>query len=146
MQLTEHFSDAELGVACCEQRLIDNATFICVKLLEPIRAQFGPLAVDDGYRDPAHNARVGGKEFSYHLFDGGESAADVRPTGTTIQGLFNWIRLSSGLPFDKAILEYNKDGLPACVHLQINSAARPRRLAYTGSTGAGVDYTPVEVN
>lgn len=146
MQLTEHFSDTELGVAGCEQRLIDNATFICVKLLEPIRAKFGPLSVDDGYRDPAHNARVGGKESSYHLFDSGHSAADVRPTGTTIQGLFDWIRLTSGLPFDKVILECSKENLPACVHLQIDSDAPPRRKAYTGSTGAGVNYTPVEVN
>lgn len=147
MQLTEHFTDAELGVAGCGPSLIDNATYICTVLLEPIRAQFGPVSVDDGYRDPAHNARVGGKPDSYHLFNGGQSAADIRVNGATLQMLFDWIRLKSELPFEEVILEYSKDNLPACVHLAIDSqAATPRRLALTGSTGAGEVYAPVEVS
>jgi hypothetical protein len=144
MQLTPHFADTELGVAGCAQNLIDNATYIATQLLEPIRAQFGPVSVDDGYRDPAHNARVGGKPDSYHLFNGGQSAADIQVSGATLQMLFDWIRLTSGLPFDKVILEYSGN-LPECVHLQIDSQAAPRRLAYTGSTGAGTIYLPAEV-
>jgi hypothetical protein len=49
--------------------------------------------VDDGYRDPAHNARVGGKPESQHLYLGGNSAADFRPVGAGLQTVFDWIRL-----------------------------------------------------
>jgi hypothetical protein len=145
MQLTAHFSDTELAVAGCEARLLDNATYICDQLLEPIRLNFGPVRVDDGYRDPTHNARVGGKPDSYHLFDFGRSAADIRVNGQTLQYVFDWIRLRSGLPFDKVILEYSEN-IPACIHLQIDSKSQPRRLAYTGSTGAGTEYLPAAVN
>lgn len=144
-QLTEHFSDHELGVEGAEQRLIDNATYICEKLLEPIRAKFGPVNVHDGYRNPEHNADVGGKPTSYHQFDAGRSGADIDVLPTSYQECFDWIRLDSGLPFDKVILERNKSGEDAAIHLQIDSGAPPRRLAYTGSTGAGEKYLPVEV-
>jgi hypothetical protein len=145
MQLTEHFADTDLGVAGCEPWLISNAIFLCKKLLEPIRAKFGAVHVHDGYRDPAHNARVGGKLNSYHLFESGRSAADidVSPTGNT--ALFDWIRLESGLPFDEVILEYDEQGEAGTVHLQINSAADSRRIALVGKTGDGKVYTHVEV-
>lgn len=145
MQLTEHFTSEEMGVDSFNDRLVANATFICRKLLEPIRAQFGPVKVHDGYRDPDHNAAVGGKPTSWHQFDGTQSAADIDVLPVPFQECFDWIRLESGLPFDKCILERNSAGEPATIHLQIDSAANSRRLAYVGSTGAGTAYTPVEV-
>jgi hypothetical protein len=145
MQLTEHFADSELGVGGCEQRLLTNAKNLCTLILEPIRAKFGPVDVHDGYRDHWHNIRVGGKPTSYHLFDDGRAAADVQAMAVGYQGLFDWLRLESGLLFDKAILEVNKAGVPACVHVQVDMMNAPRRLAYTGHTGAGTAYTPVEV-
>lgn len=145
MQLTEHFADTELGVAGCDAQLVANATYICAQLLEPVRAKFGPTMVDDGYRDAAHNARVGGKPDSYHLFNGTRSAADIRVVGATLQSAFDWIRLESELPFDEVILEYSGD-VPACIHLQIDSAVKPRRWAFTGATGAGTEYEPALVS
>ena len=145
MQLTEHFADVELGVAGCEERIVRNASYLCVAVLEPIRAEFGPVRVHDGYRDPGHNARVGGKAASFHLFEGGKSAADIDAPGTGIKTLFDWVRLESGLPFDKVILETNAEGMPMTVHLQIDSGSTPRRQAFTGSTGAGTAYVEVEV-
>lgn len=145
MNLTEHFTDNELGVAGAEQRLIDNAIFLCEKILEPIRAQFGPVHVHDGYRNPEHNAAVGGKPTSWHQFDGNQAAADIDCLPTDFKTVFDWIRLWSGLPFDKVILEHNAAGLPAAIHIQVDTEAEPRRLAYTGSTGAGTVYTPAEV-
>lgn len=147
MQLTEHFQDAELGidiVADPAQR-VANAVFICTQLLEPIRAKFGPVHVHDGYRSAEHNAAVGGKPTSYHQFDGTQSAADIDVLPTGFQEAFDWIRLESRLPFDKVILEMNSAGEPAAIHLQADSGAKPRRLAYTGATGAGTVYKPVEV-
>lgn len=145
MQLTEHFSNAELGVEDASEQLVANAMYICQQLLEPIRAKFGPVKVHDGYRSPEHNAAVGGKPTSYHQFAGTQSAADIDVLPTDYHAAFDWIRLESGLPFDKVILEANSAGQPAAIHLQIDSAVPPRRLAYTGSTGAGKAYTPVEV-
>lgn len=38
MQLTPNYTAEQLGVAGCEQRLIDNARVLCERILEPIRA------------------------------------------------------------------------------------------------------------
>jgi hypothetical protein len=145
MQLTSHFSDTELGVAGCEDRIVSNARFLCTEVLEPLRDKFGPIEVHDGYRPPAHNEQVGGKPNSFHLFEGGHAAADVGSAEASYQELFDWLRLDSGLPFDKVILETGPTGAPACVHIQIDAEEAPRRLAYTGQTGAGTVYVKVEV-
>jgi len=147
MQLTEHFGYAELGLEfpCGDERLVQNAIFLCQKLLEPIRAQFGPVVVNDGYRAPEHNERVGGKPTSYHLFEDGKAGADITIPSVSLQEAFDWIRLESGLNFDKVILESNSQGEPRCIHLQIDRNALPRRQAFTGSTGAGTVYPQVEV-
>lgn len=146
MQLTPHFADTELGVEGASPQIVNNAIYLCEQLLEPIRAKFGPVNVHDGYRPPAHNEAVGGKPASYHLYDGTQAAADIDVLPTGFQDLFDWIRLKSHLPFDKVILETNSAGEPATVHLQIDSAVSPRRLAYTGSTGAGTVYVPQKVS
>lgn len=148
MQLSPHFSDKELGVIGAEQRIIDNATFICMTILEPIRQHFGrPVNVHDGYRDPVHNQRVGGKTASFHLFDGGHAAADIDVGGDTMptyRQVFDWIRLESHLPFDKVILEHNAAGEDAVVHIQVDRFNKPRREAYVGGTGNSQQYTLVE--
>lgn len=145
-QLSQHFSDKEMGVVGCPQNIVDNATFICVALLEPIRLHFGAsINIHDAYRDLGHNARVGGKTASFHLFGGGKSAADIDVTGHTYREVFDWIRLESKLPFDKVILEHNSAGADATVHLQIDRNNPPRREAFVGGTGNSLHYTLVEV-
>jgi Peptidase M15 len=144
--LTEHFSEEELGVAGCDPRLANNAKALCDRILEPIRDQYGePLRVHDGYRDPGHNARVGGKAASWHLYSGTQAAADIDVQGIPLREVFDWVRLKSGLPFDKVILETNAAGIPACIHLQFDYASGPRRLAYIGGTGNSQSYTPMSV-
>jgi hypothetical protein len=147
MQLTEHFADTELGVAGVDARIVANATQLCRLLLEPIRAKFGPVAVDDGYRNAAHNAAVGGATDSQHLYEGANSAADIRLLAWTIGFVFDWIRLESGLPFDQVILERARGmRTPTCIHISYNGAlAAQRREALVGEThGTGV-YVRVEV-
>lgn len=146
MQLTEHFSDAELGVAGCDERLQGNARFLCTEILETVRDHFGPILVHDGYRDPAHNQRVGGKPTSFHLYENGRAAADIGAALASCGDVFDWIREKSGLPFDKVILEFSPDGAAACVHVQVDVLNAPRRNAYIGPTGAGTDYEPVPVD
>jgi zinc D-Ala-D-Ala carboxypeptidase len=146
VQLTEHFTEMELGVEGEEARLKESAKALCQEVLEPIRAHYEKaIRVHDGYRNILHNSNVGGKSTSWHLFQGYRAAADIDVPGVPLTELFRWIRLESKLPFDKAILEHTKDGIPRCVHLQMDMSAVPRRLAYVGETGAGQTYTPVEV-
>jgi len=148
MQLSPHFSDAELGVVGAEQRVIDNATFLCNTILEPIRQHFGrPVNVHDGYRNTDHNAAVGGKLASFHLFAGGQAAADIDVGGDTLptyRQVFDWLRLQSKLPFDKVILEHNSVGEDATVHIQVDRTNPPRRESYVGGTGDSQQYTLVQ--
>lgn len=145
MNLTDHFTDAELGVAGCDAQLVENARYLCTEILEPIRAHFGPVRVHDGYRDTGHNARVGGKPDSFHLFEWGRAAADVDAPHVGLADLFDWLRLESKLPFDKVILESNSQGVAAAIHIQVDRLNPPRRQAYTGHTGNGTTYLPQEV-
>lgn len=146
-QLSPHFMQSEMGVIGCDDRLIQNAQFVATTILEPVRAHFNsPIRVHDGYRDPGHNSRVGGKPASFHLFDDGKGAADFDVMGIGLQETFDWIRLSSELPFDKVILEHNAVGQPECVHVQVDRLTAPRRQAFVGGTGASEDYTQVQVS
>jgi zinc D-Ala-D-Ala carboxypeptidase len=89
-KLSDNFSDSELGVETAEPRIVENATFLCVTLLEPIRAHYNyPLRVHDGYRDPGHNSRVGGKPTSWHLlFTGSQAAADFDVLNVGLRRVF----------------------------------------------------------
>lgn len=143
--LSPHFTEEELNLQGCDDRVIQNAVFLCEQLLEPIRSHYQlPLCITSGERCQAHNHDVGGKPTSFHLYEGGHAAADFRVLGIAVTQLFNWIRGASGLPFDKVILEYKGD-IPDIVHIQIDRLNAPRREAYIGQTGNAQHYTKVEV-
>ena len=152
MQLSPNFADTELGVASLsiDAQIYANAKQICAVLLEPIRDQFGPIAVDDGYRNPAHNAAVGGAPDSQHLYIGENSAADFRTFSAAfpLEDVFDWIRLTSHLPFDQCILEcVPGTKIPSCIHISYNGALpKQRRQALTGETNGAGAYQSVEVN
>jgi hypothetical protein len=163
-QLTPHFADTEPGLtvlAGADSHVIENVTFLCEKVLEPIHDKFGAVHVHDSYRDPGHNAQVGGKTASFHLCIGGHAAADIDVPAATFPQLFDWLRLESKLQFDKVILEtrlplpstnpaellewVKKPGVCACVHIQIDRLNPSRRQAFIGQTGAATVYIQVEV-
>lgn len=149
MLLSQHFSDTELGVAGMEgTQTYANAEQICELLLEPIRAQFGPVSLSCGYRSLQDNARVGGTPLSQHLYIDENSAADIVDCGDVeLAVAFNWIRLDSHLPFDQLILEINPTTqVAACIHISYNGAATPRRQALTGETNGQGKYSSVQVN
>ena len=57
------------------------ASRLCVHLLEPLRAKFGPCTVTSGYRTGEHNDRIpGAAKHSQHIYNHGPSsiAVDVR--------------------------------------------------------------------
>jgi hypothetical protein len=148
-QLSDHFSDTELRVDGARPGIIANAKFLCLQILEPIRAEFGALQIHSGYRDPAHNEAVGGVHGSFHLYVGDECACDFSPLapGTDLEEIFDWLRMDSKLPFDHVILEHDpKTKAPKCIHIQahvMNANRRPRG-AYLRATGAALDTVAVE--
>ncbi len=80
-QITPHFSLAEMASRDSADAGQDtpgdvyhNLTHLCQDVLEPLRAQFGPLTITSGYRSVAHNEAVGGAPGSKHTFG---MAADI---------------------------------------------------------------------
>jgi zinc D-Ala-D-Ala carboxypeptidase len=138
MQLTEHFSLAELTAsATAAQQGIDNTpSAVIVKnltrtaqILERVRVLLGsvPMRVSSGYRCPALNAAVGGVRDSAHL--NGLAADFVCPGfGTPLQICR---RLESlGVDFDQLIQE------GTWVHIGLaTDGVKPRRQVLTAHFG-----------
>ena len=138
--LSEHFSFDELTGSnkfpdLVEKNRFEAAAFtdklgqLCRDLLEPIRAQFGPVVVTSGYRCPALNAAIGGVETSQHAI---AEAADFIVPGRDLDTVFDWIRCSN-LEFGQVILE------PGWIHLSLGVPYRPDAkcheiLIYDGHT------------
>lgn len=145
-QLTDHFTEEELGVQYASPYIKGQARVIACEILEAVRAHFGkPVLVTSGYRPPAKNVAAGGKPNSYHLYEPGKCAVDFKVMDVSVAEVFRWLIRESGLPFDKCILEHGPDNEPRIVHVQMTLDSAPRRQAFIGSTGAGTVYTPVEV-
>ena len=65
---------------------------ILVRALDTYRDRYGPTSIVSGYRDPAHNRKVGGKPNSQHLYG---NAADI--PGVASVGAIKNLGLFSGL-------------------------------------------------
>ena len=146
MTLTEHFSFEELtrtGQSALqdanrrEARDYTDKLRQVAEMLEVIRAKFGAVRVNSGFRGPAVNQAVGGSPSSQH--SKGE-AADIVCPSTTVDDLHRWIVTESGLKFGQCILE--KPAGSAWVHISLGAPYRdPKKcgesLAFDGKT-----YTP----
>lgn len=144
MKITDHFAVEEFekhGTVPPGSMAI--LAGLCRTILEPIREKFGALTVTSGYRPADENAAIGGVADSYHVYTEDRCAVDVVPSAPhTIEEVFNWIRLESGLPVDKVIMESDKKtGAPACIHIQYSRS--PRMQAFTGQTHGTGGYTKV---
>lgn len=93
MQLSKNFSLPEFAskdgatfpeeVKANLQRLAEN--------LQVLRDHLGkPIAINSGYRSPAHNARIGGVDNSQHVKG---TAADIRVEGLSARMLYGQIRM-----------------------------------------------------
>ena len=138
MRLSPHFTLAELTRT--SHRTIDNTPpadvvlylrKLCLVLLEPVRAEFGPLWVTSGYRCPELNRAIGGSKTSAHMSG---CAADLVPMrGVLTIEIVRWVS-QSDLPFDQAIDEHSSTA--NWVHLGMKRNGRPRRQCLTMRGGA----------
>ncbi|KKK74109.1 hypothetical protein LCGC14_2887080 [marine sediment metagenome] len=135
MQLSPHFTLAELTTTSHRtidnrppEEVIDRLQTLCVNLLEPVRAKFGPLWVTSGFRCLELNTLIGGSKTSAHV-DG--CAADFVPMHDfSTREIVEWV-VASELAFDQVIDEYSSTS--NWIHLgQIKPGRHdPRRQALT---------------
>lgn len=86
-----YFTEAELGLTPMATQTDRAAMFMLVKMgLNPIRAKYGPVKIDSGWRSLLHNATIGGVNDSQHC--AGE-AADISCTNlSSNREVFEWLR------------------------------------------------------
>lgn len=151
-QLTEHFTLAEMIVSPTAKRLgipntptaehIENMRYCCEKILEPVRAKFGPVTVNSSYRAPLVNKAVGGSATSQHV---NGQAIDFEVKGVDNKTVADWV--ADNLEFDQVILEFYSAGdkNSGWVHASIKKAGgnRRQRLIASKSKAGGTKYTPV---
>lgn len=144
MNLSPHFTLAELTRtgrtalqatnAAEAQAYLPALQALCSTVLEPIRARFGPVKINSGFRGPAVNAAVGGSATSQH--SKGE-AADIVCPGATLDEVMAWIVHESGIPYGQVIRE------PSWVHVSLGAPWRPApKCGQALQTSDGKTYSP----
>ena len=92
-----------------EEHLDTNAiariTALTLKVLQPVRDQFGPTKINSCFRSEPLNTLIGGSSKSQHCCSGTSAAADIEIFSEEISNLqlAEWIR--DNLEFDQLILE-----------------------------------------
>jgi uncharacterized protein YcbK (DUF882 family) len=64
-----------------QKRDYNGLEYLCRTFLEPLRARFGAVHINSGFRTPAYNRKIGGAPDSNHVYtihDGNDQAADVK--------------------------------------------------------------------
>jgi zinc D-Ala-D-Ala carboxypeptidase len=112
---------------------------LCVTLLEPIRAKFGPVRVSSGFRGAKLTDAVGSKPTSQHCK--GE-AADFTVSGVKCDVIVEWIATESGLPFGQLILE-QPSASREWVHISLGEPYRAKEKSRQVLHFNGKTYTPL---
>ncbi len=146
MTLTEHFSFEDLtrtGQSALqdanrrEARDYYDRLKLVAQMLEVVRAKFGAVRVNSGFRGAAVNAAVGGSATSQH--SKGE-AADIVCPAVTVDELHRWIVVESGIAFGQCILE--KPPGSAWVHVSLGAPYRDPKKCGESLYFDGKTYTP----
>src|SRR5690606_5487608 len=116
--------------------VVERLRELCVELLEPVRAEVGPLRVTSGYRRPRVNAAVGGSSTSAHMHGWAADVVPVRGTPEQIMALLH--DAGDLLPWDQAIL------YPGHVHLGLRRPATDEQRRQLLRAGGGA-WTPRRV-
>ena len=145
MMLSQHFSVDEFNhsdtavargiVNVMSAVELPAARSLCLNVLEPIRAHFGPVKLNSGYRCRELNRLLGSKDTSQHMR--GEAADIETPIGPSNAELAAWIA-SSDIDFDQLILEAYHRGQPRSgwVHVSRSMNGRQRREILTMTMGS----------
>lgn len=108
--LSPHFTLAEMSVTRTGHSnvppgpVVEHLIRLCEEILEPIRAEWGPVKVYSGYRSETVNSAVGGAPNSAHRTG---DAADF-DTGRDLVGVYLFI-MRSALPIGQVILYPSRD-------------------------------------
>lgn len=84
--------------------IVDNLRNLVTHVLDPLRAEVGPLIVTSGYRPITVNEGIGGSRTSQHVMG---QAADIVSHRMEVRQLFDTVRRMQ-LPFDQLIEEYGQ--------------------------------------
>lgn len=128
--LSPHFSRVELACHDCGRLVLDPRL---LPALERLRELAGAaIVVHDGYRCPAHNAKVGGVPHSQHELG---TAADITIEGKTLQQMYD---------LAKQVPAFAGGGIgcydtPPRLHVDVRRGA-----ARWGVTGANETQVPIE--
>ena len=117
IRVSKNFALSEMVKSATAERLnVDNSpsdihlvnlTHLAIRILQPVRDEFGVITINSGHRSPELNGKIGGSKPSQHC--NGE-AADFEQLGTPNAEVATWI--SKELDFDQLILEFYTKGKP----------------------------------
>jgi hypothetical protein len=140
--LSKHFSADEFRCPSSGECKMQASSLIA---FEEFRSQVSkflgkdtPLKILSGYRDPAHNAEIGGAERSQHTY--GRAADVALPKGLSLADAY---RIADGIPAFKAggVGVYPDDGF---IHLD-DRGVRARWARVGGKGGTPQKYVGIEV-
>ena len=147
IRVSKNFALSEMVKSATAERLnVDNSpsdihlvnlTHLAIRILQPVRDEFGVITINSGYRSPALNAKVGGSKTSQHC---NGQAADFESFSTPNPDLAKWI--ANNLEFDQLILEFYDGVNPnsGWVHCSYNLMGNRRKILTALKTKNGVVY------
>jgi hypothetical protein len=115
----------------------------CVRILEQIRLQFDqPMEITSGDRRPEANAACAGNLHSEHISTPRYCAGDftIPLWRKDLRGVFDWIRLNSGLPFHHVTLEHGAGGDVIHISLNLDNQDRIAKEGATHNASGYVDW------
>ncbi|HXM32286.1 MAG TPA: D-Ala-D-Ala carboxypeptidase family metallohydrolase [Chthoniobacterales bacterium] len=148
-QLSENFTRKEFELeGPMPEECVAAFAFLAENILEPIRAHFGEaMEITSGYRTPEGNADAHGNAHSEHVATADYCAADwkIASFEPDMRPVFDWIRLSSGLPFHIVTLEHGapeSGELREIIHISWNrdAAAREAKEGATHNASGYIDW------
>lgn len=86
------------------QHIITELRNLVVNVLDPLRAEIGPIHVTSGYRPLVVNKGIGGSATSQHVLG---QAADIQTEHMSVRQVFDTIRRMR-LPYDQVIEEFGQ--------------------------------------
>ena len=147
IRVSKNFALSEMVKSATAERLnVDNSpsdihlvnlTHLAIRILQPVRDEFGVITINSGYRSPALNAKVGGSKTSQHC---NGQAADFESFSTPNPDLAKWI--ANNLEFDQLILEFYDGVNPnsGWVHCSYNLMGNRKKIMTALKTKSGVQY------